>query len=118
MHTPPPIEPLSIEQVLELVRIEFQNTDMTLAQAMGEAIQAAIKAVQAQNKAGTINLCLKIKPGRDRMIMIEPALNTKDPKPTVQPSAFFVDARNRVFAEDPKQLKFDNIVPIEKGEAR
>lgn len=115
MHTPPPIEPLSIEQVLELTRIEFQNADMTLAEAMGSALQNAIKAVQAQNKGGQITLSLKIKPGRDRMILIEPALNTKDPKPTVQPSYFFVDARQRVFAEDPKQLKFDNVVPIEKG---
>jgi hypothetical protein len=108
MNTPPPIEPLSIEQVLELTRIEFQNADMTLAEAMGSALQNAIKAVQAQNKGGQITLSLKIKPGRDRMILIEPALNT-------QPSCFFVDARQRVFAEDPKQLKFDNVVPIEKG---
>jgi hypothetical protein len=79
---------------------------------MSREMQGVIDGVVATGKAGSITLCLKIKPSgidqetmRPNQVEINPEISSKVPRRNQNKTTFFVTEANTITRDDPAQTK-------------
>lgn len=81
-----------------------------------DELQDLITAVVEHNKAGTLNLKLKVEPNGDNAVTIISEVKTVVPKPGVGKAIFYADQGGNLSRRDPRQRDIDDIPGVKSKE--
>jgi hypothetical protein len=109
-------KPLDFAGLAESIEVVYDDDPQKLKDALNASIASAVKKAYNNNKSAMVNITLKFKPARNGEMYVEASVNNKEPKPASLPTHVFVDRRGRLFAHDPQQLSFENVIPMNQAQ--
>lgn len=96
--------PPHVREFAEVLR-DMENGDVN--EDLTEQLQQLIGAVQDVRKGGTLTLTMTVTPTSRATVAMATAIKCKIPEHDRASTTFFVDDRQQLHREDPKQVKMD-----------
>lgn len=97
-----------IHENLRDVRVETEAGDLVpLLDHAGEQFSDLIKAICANNKAGTLTLKVDVKPSTAGALAVKASVSIKKPKGLPPESLLWPTVEGNLMADDPRQAKLE-----------
>lgn len=107
-----------IQENLRDVRVETDNGDLvSLLDHAGEQFSELIKAIVANNKAGTLTLKVDVKPSTAGALAVKASVSIKKPAGLPPESLLWATPDGNLMADDPRQSKLE-LKPVSVESAR
>lgn len=97
-----------LHENLKDLRIETDSGDLvSLLDHAGEQFSELIKAIGANNKAGSLTLKVDVKPSTAGALAVKASVSIKKPKGLPPESLLWATPEGNLMADDPRQMKME-----------